>query len=295
MPDDQELLAEIRDRVALVARGDSRTPIDGLLVSRIETSEPDHQLTEPLFVLMAQGGKRLYFERDAIEYGGECLIVTTSIPLSGHFIDARPERPALAVGLRLRPSVIAALLPTMPHGLPDRRGAQRAVGTCTAESGVLDAVARMLRLVDAPSDARVLAPMIEREICWRLLTGPMASSVAQIGSPDSNLARVSRSIAWIRENYAEPLALSQLATGAGMSRSTFHRHFRGVTGFTPLQFQKQLRLHEARSLLLARASDVTGVAHRVGYSSPTQFSREYRRLFGAPPRRDVNRLRIRIR
>ena len=141
----------------------------------------------------------------------------------------------------------------------------------------------MLRLLDHPTDAPVLAPLIEREILWRLLTGPHGGMVRQIGLADSGLSHVSRAIRWIRDNYAEPMRISDLAGLAGMSPSAFHRHFRDVTTMSPLQFQKRIRLQEARSLLVARAGDVARVGHLVGYDSPTQFSREYRRLFGAPP------------
>ena len=156
---------------------------------------------------------------------------------------------------------------------------------------MLDAVIRMLRLLDRPADARVLAPLIEREILWRLLTGPHADVVRQIGLADSGLSHVTRAIGWIRDNYAEPMRVADLARLAGMSASAFHRRFRAVTTMSPLQFQKRIRLQEARSLLVAQPGDVAGVGHLVGYDSPTQFNREYRRLFGAPPGQDTTRLR----
>ena len=290
----EDLMAEIRDLVERHARSDARTPLDGVLVSRHETSEPDYQVSDPLFVLMAAGAKRLYFDQRVIEYrAGECLVVTTGLPLSGQFVDATPEHPALAVGVQLRPSTIAALVPQLPPGRRLRPGSDRALGVGTADAELLDALVRMLRLLDRPADAPVLAPMIEREILWRLLNGPLGSSITQLGLADSGLAHVSRAIARIRERFADPVTVPELAQLAGMSVSTFHRHFRAVTGMTPLQFQKHLRLQEARSLLLTRTRDVTGIAHLVGYSSPTQFNREYRRLFGAPPGRDAAIIRSR--
>ena len=163
----------------------------------------------------------------------------------------------------------------------------------TGEAGpdLLDSVARMLRLLDRPSDAPVLAPLIEREILWRLLTGPQGATIRQIGLADSDLSHVSRAIGWIRDNYAEPMKIDDFARLSGMSASAFHRHFRAVTALSPLQFQKRIRLQEARSLLVARPGDVAGIGHRVGYDSPSQFNREYRRLFGAPPGQDAARLR----
>jgi AraC-like DNA-binding protein len=166
----------------------------------------------------------------------------------------------------------------------------------TGQAGpeLLDAATRLLRLLDHPADAPVLGPMIQREILWRLLTGPHAGMVRQIGLADSGLSHVSRAIGWIRDHYAEPMRTSDLAGLAGLSPSAFHRQFRAVTAMSPLQFQKSIRLQQARSLLVARparAQDVAGVGHQVGYDSPTQFSREYRRLFGAPPGQDSTRLR----
>jgi transcriptional regulator GlxA family with amidase domain len=149
----------------------------------------------------------------------------------------------------------------------------------------------MLRLLDHPADAPVLAPLIEQEILWRLVTGPHAPTIRQVGLADSGLSHVDRAIRWIRDNYAEPMRISDLARLAGMSPSAFHRHFRAVTSMSPLQFQKRIRLQQARTLLVAAPGSVAAVGHLVGYDSPTQFNREYRRLFGAPPGQDAERMR----
>jgi transcriptional regulator GlxA family with amidase domain len=149
----------------------------------------------------------------------------------------------------------------------------------------------MVRLLDHPADAQVLAPLITQEMLWRLLTGPLGSTVRQIGLADSDLSHISLAIAWIRDNYAEPMRIDDLARLSGMSASAFHRHFRAVTAMSPLQFQKRIRLQHARSLLVANPGDIAGVGHRVGYDSPSQFTREYRRLFGAPPGKDADRVR----
>jgi AraC-like DNA-binding protein len=285
------LLAEIRDRIAAHARLGVRSPVDGLLLSRVETAEPEYSLTEPLLVVMAQGGKHLLLGDQLYEYGaGDCLVVTADLPVTGHFVGAGPARPALGMGLALRTAAIAPLVLAAPPGL---RGTAdpRAVATGQAGVELLDAVARLLRLLDHPADVPVLAPLIEREILWRLLTGPHGGVVRQIGLADSGLSHVSRAIRWIRDNYAEPLRIADLARLAGMSPSAFHRRFRAVTAMSPLQFQKRIRLQEARALLVARPGDVAGVGHLVGYDSPTQFNREYRRMFGAPPGQDAARLR----
>ncbi|TVT11126.1 AraC family transcriptional regulator [Amycolatopsis bartoniae] len=267
-----------------------RTPVPGLLLSRVDSSEQHHSLTEPLLVVMAQGGKRLLLGDRVYEYrAGQCLVVTTDLPVTGHFLDASPRKPALGLGLVLRPAAISALLPDVPPA--PRAAGVPAMGTCDADEDLLDAVARLVRLLDRPADVRVLAPLLEREILWRLLTGPLGGVVRQIGLAESGLGHVNRAIRWIREHYAEPLRIEDLARLAGLSASAFHRHFRAVTALSPLQFQKRIRLQEARTLLLARPGDVAGVGHLVGYDSPSQFTREYRRLFGAPPGQDAARLR----
>lgn len=288
-------LAELAELIAAHATPSMRTPIDGLLLSKVPAASgaPEYSLTEPLVVVMAHGGKRLMLGEDVFEYrSGQCLVVTADLPVTGHFIDTGDGSPSLGMALVLRPAVVAALLLQVPPGQWARGGAgQPAISTADAGNDLLDAVIRMVRLIENPSDTTVLAPLIEREIIWRLLTGPQGDVVRQIGLADSNLSYVSRAIGWMRQNYAEPMRIEQLAALAGMSPSTFHRHFRAVTAMSPLQFQKRIRLQEARSLLVANPGDIAGIGHRVGYDSPSQFTREYRRLFGSPPGLDAVRLR----
>jgi AraC-like DNA-binding protein len=281
-----DLLAELRDRIAAHVRPDLRTPIPGLLLSRAEPAPPDHSLTEPLLVVLAQGGKRLLLGDQVFEYrAGDCLVVTANLPVTGEYLSG----PALGMGLVLRPAAIAPLLLEAPAEKWSRAKAAMSTGPAGVE--LLDAVVRLLRLLDHPADAPVLAPLIEREIYWRLLTGPHGRQIRQAGLADSGLSHVSRAIQWIRENYAEPLRIADLARLTALSPATFHRWFREVTSMSPLQFQKRIRLQEARSLLLGRPGDVAGVGHLVGYDSPSQFNREYRRLFGVPPGQDAARLR----
>jgi AraC-like DNA-binding protein len=295
VPSSAALLDEIRERIANHARADLQTPIDGLLLSRAPTTPavPEYSLTEPLLVVMAQGGKRLLLGEQLYEYrAGDCLVVTAHLPITGHWIDTDASAEALGMGLVLHPAAVAALLLQHPEGGWSRRtSTARAIATGKANAELLDAAARMLRLLDHPADARVLAPLIVREILWRLLAGPLGDTMRQIGLADSDLSHVSRAIAWIRENYAEPMRVDDLARLSGMSASAFHRHFRSVTALSPLQFQKRIRLQHARSLLIAHPGDVAGVGHQVGYDSPSQFTREYRRLFGAAPGQDAQRLR----
>ncbi|MBB5139515.1 AraC-like DNA-binding protein [Thermocatellispora tengchongensis] len=288
-----DVLNEIRGLIATHARPDLRTPIPGLSISKVETEEPDYSLTEPLLVVLAQGGKRLLLGDQVFEYrAGQFLVVTANLPVTGHFIDASPQTPALGMALALRPDAIAPLLPQVPARQRSRgTTVQPAIATGEAGPDLLDAVTRLLRLLDHPADAPVLAPLIEREILWRMLTGPHGDMIRQVGLAGSSLSHVHRAIHWIRDNYAEPMRIEDLARLTGMSVSAFHRHFRAVTAMSPLQYQKRIRLQEARSLLVARAGDIAGVAHLVGYDSPSQFTREYRRLFGAPPGQDAARLR----
>lgn len=295
MPTRADLLDEIRDRIAAHAQPDLQTPIDGLLLSKvtITPTTPEYSLTEPLVVVLAQGGKRLLLGDQVYEYGpGDCLVVTANLPVTGHWLDTDGTAQALGMGLVLRPAAIAELLLQSAAGRwPRGTAAGPAIATGAAEPDLLDAAVRMLRLLDHPADAPVLAPLIEQEILWRVLSGRLGDALRQIGLADSDLSHVSRSIAWIRDNFAEPMRIDDLARLSGMSTSALHRHFRAVTAMSPLQFQKRIRLQHARSLLVARPGDIAGVGHLVGYDSPSQFNREYRRMFGAPPGHDAERLR----
>ncbi len=295
MPSSAGPLDEIRDRIAAHARPDLQTPIDGLLLSKVAITPeaPEYSLTEPLLVVMAQGGKRLMLGGQRYEYlAGDCLVVTANLPVTGHWTDTDGSALALGMGLVLRPAAIAALLlQVAPRRWSRGTPAVPAIATGKASTELLDAAVRMLRLLDHPADAPVLAPLITQEILWRLLAGPLGDTMRQIGLAGSDLSHVSRAIAWIRDNYAEPMRIDDLARLSGMSASAFHRHFRAVTAMSPLQFQKRIRLQHARSLLVAHPGDIAGVGHHVGYDNPSQFNREYRRLFGAPPGQDAQRLR----
>jgi AraC-like DNA-binding protein len=289
------LLDEMRVRIAANARPDLTSSIEGLLLSNTATSpdEPEYSDTHPLLVIMAEGGKRLLLGDQLIEYGpGDCLVITANLPVTGHWVDRDGTGRALGMGLVLHPAAIAEMLLRVPAGRwPRSAPGTPAIATGAAEPELLDAAVRMLRLLDHPADAPVLAPLIAQEVLWRLLTGPLGDTARQIGLADSDLTHVSRAIKWIRDNYAEPMRIDDLARLSGLSASAFHRHFRAVTAMSPLQFQKRIRLQRARSLIVASPGDIAGVGHRVGYDSPSQFTREYRRLFGAPPGQDAERLR----
>ena len=222
-------------------------------------------------------------------------MVSVDLPVIGHITHARADEPFLAFVFELRPQMIAALLLETATATAAGPGALDAlpygIAVSDASPALVDAIARLLALLDAPDDAPALAAGFEREVLWRLITGPQGATVRQIGLADSRLAHLARAIRWIRGHYSETLRVEELAALATMSVSSFHRHFRAVTSMTPIQFQKEIRLHEARARLLAEPGDVTGVGFAVGYDSPSQFSREYRRMFGVPPSRDARALR----
>ncbi len=205
-------------------------------------------------------------------------------------LEASKETPYLAAAFNLRPEIVASLL--LEAG-PGERSADEppVIGVSDAPAELLDAFVRYLRLLGRPADLPILRPMIEREIVWRLLCGNQSNLVRQIGLADSRLSKISHAIRWIREHYAETLHIEALAERVAMSPTSFHRHFRAATAMSPLQYQKQIRLQEARSRLMARTDDIARIGFSVGYDSPSQFSREYARLFGAPPSRDTAVLR----
>lgn len=270
------------------------THIPGLIVATAcSPTEPVHHVFEPVFVLVAQGTKKIMLGNKAFRYGaGEYLVVSVDLPISSHVESASAAKPNLSVGLMLKPATVASLLLEIagngPHVVEP---ALPGLGVSKASQELLDAVLRLLRLLDRPKDAQVLVPSIERELLWWLLNGPQGRMVRQIGLADSRLSQIGHTIRWIRANYATTLRIEDLAEIAGMSVSTFHRHFRAITTMTPGQYQKQIRLQEARVRLLSQQEDVAAVGFSVGYNSPSQFSREYSRFYGIPPGRDAARLR----
>jgi AraC-like DNA-binding protein len=274
---------------------DDMQHIPGLIVASASSpTEPIHRVFEPVFVLVAQGTKKIMLGDRAFRYcAGEYLVVSVDLPISSRVESASADKPCLAIGFTLKPATIATLLlETAGHapGVPD--SSLPGLGVSKAPGELLDAVLRLVRLLDRPRDALVLVPSVERELLWWLLSGPQGGMVRQIGLADSRLSQISRTIRWIRANYAETLRIEHLSDMAGMSISTFHRHFRAITTMTPVQYQKQVRLQEARVRLLSKQEDVAAIGFSVGYNSPSQFSREYSRLYGIPPGRDAARYSV---
>ncbi|MES2440221.1 MAG: AraC family transcriptional regulator [Verrucomicrobiota bacterium] len=265
------------------------TVIPRLMLTRWdEKTEPSAVVFFPLLCVVARGRKRVMLGDQEFYYDPETyLIASADLPVCGEVIEA----PYLGVAMALDTRVLAELLLEMPP-LKDGLAASRALAVSVFGRDLLDPLLRLLRLLDRPEEIPVMAPLIEREILYRLLQGPRGAMLRQLALPASQLSQISRAIHLIRARYDEALRIEDLAQAAGMSAPSFHRHFRAVTTMSPLQFQKQIRLQHARQMLLANQADAASVGFEVGYESPSQFSREYRRMFGEPPGRDKSRARL---
>lgn len=280
----------------------AHTPYDGRFELRvpgvyaIRASRPSAELLhvthDPALCIVAQGAKRVLLGQEAYEYDAARLfVVAVDVPVTSQVIRASRAAPYLAFRLDLDPARIAELaLKVYPQGLPAGQvGRGVAVGPSNAD--IVNAANRLMALMAHPGDAELIAPLVIDEILIRLLRSPVGARVAQIGLAESNLHKVARAVAWLRANYAQPMQVETLAGMAHMSASAFHQHFKAVTAMSPLQYQKALRLHEARRLLMTTMLDVGAAGRQVGYVSTSQFTREYSRFFGSAPTRDIARLR----
>jgi AraC-like DNA-binding protein len=273
--------------------GAPELPIPGLVVTRSERpTSPAVGMSGAVLAVVVQGVKRVTVGDRTIDCrAGEYLVTSVDLPITGHIAEASPVEPYLGFGMTLDPDIVADLLLAVRSDGPSGDAPAPALAVGRAGPELLDACLRLLRLLGRPEDCAVLGPAVRREIVWRLLQDRHGAVVRQAALADGSASDVRRVIGWLRENYAEPVRVEDLARRAALSVSTFHKVFSTVTAMSPIQYQKRIRLQEARRLLVAGGTDVTGAAHAVGYDSPSQFSREYRRLFGAPPRRDSVRER----
>lgn len=288
-----ETLTEI---AAVIARHVSKdgfhaTPIERVTLVRSSTvTMPMPNVYRPQLCFVAQGQKEVTLGDRVFRYApGRYGVVTHDLPVIGHVVEATPDKPYLCLYLDFDPVMLGQLaLRVPPPAAPSPP-----IGKTVSDAGtsLLDAVLRLLRLLDDPAALPVLGPLAEQEILYRLLAGPDGARMRHITSSQGRVAQVGRAIAWIGQNFRERFSIERLAAEVGMSTSSLHEHFRAVTAMTPLQFQKQLRLQDARSLMLVQDIDATTAAFHVGYESPSQFTREYRRHFGEPPARDIARLR----
>lgn len=289
----------LRRMATLVAR---YAPHDGVFPLRLPgtyalrrgrvTSEPVHATLGPSLCIVAQGAKVVMLGSEVLEYDpARMLVFAVDLPVAGQLTRASQRDPFLGFRLDLDPARVADLAARVyPHGIPrasDDRGLY--VGHATDE--IIEAVTRLLDLMGRPEDAVLLGPLVVDEILIRLLRTAIGPRVAQIGAPKSGLHRIAEAVSWIRTHFAQPVTVDEMAASVHMSASSFHQRFKAVTTMSPLQYQKVLRLHEARRLMLFQKMDASDACRRVGYLSASQFSREYARFFGSAPTRDIARLR----
>ncbi|HEV7256275.1 MAG TPA: AraC family transcriptional regulator [Bosea sp. (in: a-proteobacteria)] len=291
-------MQQVGELAALIGRlctsdGIHQTAIPRLVLIRSsQPTEPLHALHEPALCIVVQGRKQVILGERVYHYDrSQYLVVSVDLPVIGQVVDATDEAPYLCIRLDLDPVMIGAIMLEAGVADTDAGGAGSGLTLSPVASELLDAALRLVRLLETPRDIAMLAPLAEREILYRLMTGEQAGRLRQIATSESRLQQVNRAIGWIKRNYDKAFSVETLAQEARMSPSALHQHFKTVTAMSPLQYQKQLRLQEARRLILGAALDAASAGFRVGYESPSQFSREYRRLFGAPPLRDAARLR----
>jgi AraC-like DNA-binding protein len=288
----QDELAALIDKYS-GTDGMHKTAIPRLsLIRSSQPTEPLHAVHAPALCIIAQGQKIVMLADLAFEYDpASYLVVSVDVPITGQVTVASRAQPYLCLMLDFDPDILSALVldSGVTRAASGQPGPSLMLSSVTPE--LLDAAIRLVRLLEVPRDIPVLAPLAEREILYRLLQGEQAARLQQIAVADSKLQQVNRAIAWIKKNFDKPFSVERVATEARMSASSLHEHFKAVTAMTPLQYQKQLRLQEARRLMFGQTLDAASASHRVGYESPSQFSREYARMFGAPPVRDIERLR----
>jgi AraC-like DNA-binding protein len=287
---------ELADRIARSVPGDGVHQTAHAPLTLIRASAPNNGLPtvyEPCLCVVVQGSKRAFLGDEVFHYDPlNYLLVSVTLPMVGQILDASPERPYLCLRLAIDPEEVARLM--LEIGARDgarARAADRGLYVASMSGPLLDALLRLVRLLDTPEELQVLAPAVMREIHYRVLVGELGHRLCDLVTHDGHTQRVARAIELIKQGYDRAVRVDELADAVHMSASSLHHHFKAVTAMSPLQFQKQLRLHEARRLMLSGGLDAAVAAHQVGYQSPSQFSREYRRLFGAPPRREIGAIR----
>ena len=289
-----ELLEAVRRYTdAQIGESPFVTAIGGVTIFRSDHERrPNHVIRKPALCIVVQGAKWAIFGNKRLDYrAGQALVVSVEMPSLGRVAEASPSEPYLGVVIEFDLAVMREVMESLD--VPPKPGGDVASGVFVTDfSGPLsDCALRMVRLLETPKAIPILYPAIMREICYWLLTGPHGGEVMKMTLANSHAQRVIRAIHTLRDRFAEPVRIEELASAARMSPSAFHRQFKAITSMTPLQYQKQLRLLEARRLIVTDAANVETAAFQVGYESPSQFSREYSRMFGAPPRRDVSALR----
>lgn len=286
---------ELVERMARTIRQDGEVqPLPGVHFFRLSATRGlVHGINRPAFCVIAQGSKELFlgdrhYRYDPYHY----LLVTVDLPGVSRVLEASPTRPYLSLRLDLSPALVGSVMAESGYAIPSRAARVGAADVSLLDGELLDAVVRLVRLTDAPAvEVQAIMPLIMREIVYRLLAGDQGARLRHLAGVGGSISHIARAIECIRRNFDQPLRIEQLARESGMSVSGFHHYFKAVTGMTPLQFQKQLRLQEARRLMIGENLPAIDAAYRVGYQDASHFNREYKRLFGAPPLRDVQRLR----
>jgi AraC-like DNA-binding protein len=290
------LRAELAERISgCLPEDGSRAPMEGLLLVRASyPTEPLHSVSSQAFCVIAQGSKLILLGDETYRYDPEHYLLTTAaLPVVSNIVEASPELPYLSLRLDLDPALVSSVMVETGHLTSASQSNVTALDVSRLSIELLDATLRLVRLVDKPDEARFLAPMVIREIVYRLLMGAQGGRLRQLAVLNGSRHRISEAIARLREEYDQPLRIEEIAAELGMSISGFHHHFKAVTSMSPLQYQKRLRLQEARRLMLGEDLDAASAGYRVGYDDPSYFNRDYKKLFGEPPLRHVERLRER--
>ena len=285
---------ELVERIARAIREDGRVePLKGLRLHRASSpTESVHGMSGFAFCVIAQGSKEVLLGDNRYQYDpAHYLLATAELPVVSQVIEASQERPYLSLRLELDPTLVGSVMVEAGHFSPRSHADVRAINVSPLDASLLDAVVRLVRLLDTPAEAPFLAPLITREIVYRLLMGEQGDRLRHIAVQGGHTHRIARAIERLRKEFDQPLRIDDIARELGMSVSSFHHHFKAVTAMSPLQFQKQMRLQEARRLMLGEGLDAASAGYRVGYNDASHFNREYKRLFGLPPLRDVERLR----
>jgi AraC-like DNA-binding protein len=286
--------AELVDRISRAVPEDDRVELlDGLILHRrSNTTEPLHNVAEPALCVMAQGAKVVqlgdnHYRYDPFHY----LLITSKMPMAGEIVEASGEEPYLSMILSLDADLVSSVMVQAGYEAPAESNSVRALDISPIGPRLLDAAVRLVRLLDRPEEAEILKPLIMREIIFLLLQGEQSRRLRHFAMMEGGDHRIAQAIQRFHEHFDQSITIERLAEEVGMSESSFYQHFKAVTGMTPLKFQKQLRLQEARRLMLSEDMNASTAGYRVGYNDVPHFSREYKRLFGAPPKRDVERLK----
>jgi AraC-like DNA-binding protein len=285
---------ELVERIARAIPEDGNTQVlPGLYFFRSATpTPPKYGVSDPAFCVIAQGSKEVLLGDNRYRYDpAHYLLATVELPIISQVIEASKERPYLSIRLQLDPNLVGSVIVEAGQPSPRNQANVRALDVSPLGTNLLDAVVRLVRLVDSPGEARILTPLITREIIYRLLMGEQSERLRHLAVLGGHHHRIIKAIDRIRKDFDKPLRIDAMAQDIGMSVSGFHHHFKSVTAMSPLQFQKQLRLQEARRLMLTESLDAASAGYRVGYDDASHFSREYKSFFGSPPMRDAEQLR----